>query len=52
MKLVLGRPDGVELILAEQKDGSWRPNPNLTTEMAAFLQGSDPEQFETWVEEE
>jgi hypothetical protein len=51
MKLVLGKPDGKELVLAEHKAGSWQPNPNLTADMAAFLQGSDPEQFEMWVEE-
>jgi hypothetical protein len=51
MKLVLGKPDGKGLVLAEHKAGSWQPNPNLTGDMAAFLQGSDPEQFEMWVEE-
>jgi hypothetical protein len=51
MKLVLGKPDDTELVLAQQVDGAWRPNPNLATEMAAFLQGADPEQFEMWVEE-
>ena len=51
MKLVLGKPDDSELVLAEQSGGTWRPNPNLTAEMAAFLQGADPDQFEMWVEE-
>ena len=51
MKLVIGKPDGKELVLAEQAGGAWRPNPNLASEMATFLQGADPEQFEMWVEE-
>jgi hypothetical protein len=52
MKLMLGKPDDTELVLAERTGGSWRPNPNLAAEMAAFLQGADPEQFEMWVEED
>ena len=52
MKLMLGKPDDTELVLAEQTGGAWRPNPNLAAEMAAFLQGADPEQFEMWVEED
>jgi hypothetical protein len=51
MKLMLGKSDESEIVLAEQVGGSWRPNPNLTAEMAKFLQGADPEQFEMWVEE-
>jgi hypothetical protein len=51
MKLMLGKPDDSELMLAEQVSGAWRPNPKLAAEMAAFLQGADPEQFEMWVEE-
>jgi hypothetical protein len=51
MKLIIGKPDGSQLVLAEQVGGAWRPNPNLAAEMAAFLQGADPEQFEMWVEE-
>jgi hypothetical protein len=51
-KLMLGKPDDAELVLAEQTGGSWRPNPNLAPEIAAFLQGADPEQFEIWVEED
>jgi hypothetical protein len=51
MKLILGKPDDTELMLAEQVAGGWRPNPNLAAEMAAFLKGADPEQFEMWVEE-
>jgi hypothetical protein len=51
MKLMLGKPDDSELMLAEQVAGAWRPNPNLAAEMAAFLKGADPEQFEMWVEE-
>jgi len=51
MKLIIGKPDGSQLVLAEQAGGAWRPNPNLAAEMAAFLQGADPEQFEMWVEE-
>jgi len=51
MKLMLGKPDDTELMLAEQVAGAWGPNPNLAAEMAAFLKGADPEQFEMWVEE-
>ena len=51
MKLMLGKPDETELVLAEQVGGAWQPNPKLAAEFAAFLQGSDPEQFEMWVEE-
>ena len=45
------KPDDTELMLAEQVAGAWRPNPNLAADMAAFLKGADPEQFEMWVEE-
>jgi len=51
MKLMLGRPDDSEMMLAEQTDGVWKPNPTLVADMAKFLQGADPEQFEMWVEE-
>jgi hypothetical protein len=51
MKLVLGRPDGTEITLAEQTGGAWKPSPTLTADMAKLLQGADPEQFEMWVEE-
>jgi hypothetical protein len=32
MKLVIGKPDESELVLAEQAGGAWRPNPNLAAE--------------------
>jgi hypothetical protein len=51
MKLMLGKPDETAIVLAEQKDGAWKPNANFAAEMTAFLQGADPEQFEMWVEE-
>jgi hypothetical protein len=51
MKLVIGKPDDSEIVLAEQAGGAWKPNPNLAAELATFLQGADPEQFEMWVEE-
>ena len=51
MKPVIGKPDDSEIVLAEHSGGAWRPNPNLAAEMATFLQGADPEQFEMWVEE-
>ncbi len=51
MKLVIGKPDETEIVLAQQVGGVWRPNPNLAADMAAFLKGADPEQFEMWVEE-
>ena len=50
-KLMLGKPDDTELVLAGQTGGSWRPNPNLAPEIAAFHQVADPEQYEIWVEE-
>ena len=51
MKLVIGKPDDSEIVLAEQAGGAWKPNPNLAAELATFLQGADPERFEMWVEE-
>ena len=51
LKLMIGKPDDTEVVLAEEVGGAWRPNPNLAAEMATFLQGADPEQFEMWVEE-
>jgi hypothetical protein len=42
MKLMLGKPDDTEIVLAQQVGGAWRPKPNLAAEMATFLQGSDP----------
>ena len=30
MKLMLGKPDDTELMLAEQVAGAWRPNPDDT----------------------
>jgi hypothetical protein len=32
MKLIIGKPDDSELVLAEQVSGAWRPNPNLAAE--------------------
>lgn len=51
MKLMLGRPDDSEITLAEQTGGVWKPSATLAADMAKFLQGADPEQFEMWVEE-
>jgi hypothetical protein len=51
MKLMIGKPDDTEIVLAEQVGGAWRPSPSLAADMATFLQGADPEQFEMWVEE-
>ena len=51
MKLMLGKPDDTAIILAKQVGGVWKHNPSLSSDMASFLQGSDPEQFEMWVEE-
>ncbi|HEV8694031.1 MAG TPA: hypothetical protein VGQ93_07595 [Lysobacter sp.] len=39
------------MTLAEQSDGVWKASPTLAADMAKFLQGSDPEQFEMWVQE-
>jgi hypothetical protein len=46
MKLVIGKPDESEIVLAEEVGGAWKPNPNLTSELAKFLQGANPEGFE------
>ena len=35
MKLVIGKPDDSEIVLAEQAGGTWKPNPNLAAELAA-----------------
>jgi len=51
MKLMLGRPDESEMVLAEQAGGVWKPSPTLAADMSKFLQGADPEHFEMWVEE-
>jgi hypothetical protein len=51
MKLMIGKPDDTEIVLAEHVGGAWRPSPSLAADMATFLQGADPEQFEMWVEE-
>jgi hypothetical protein len=51
MKLMLGKPDDNTLTLAEQTGGVWKPCPTLAPDMAKFLEGADPEQFEMWVEE-
>jgi hypothetical protein len=52
MKLFIGKPDGSELVLAEEASGAWKPSATLTTDMTAFLAGADPEQFELWVEDD
>jgi hypothetical protein len=52
MKLVIGKPDDSEVILAEESGGVWKPNSNLSLELAKFLQGANPEEFEMWVEED
>jgi hypothetical protein len=51
MKLMLGKPDDTAITLAEAVNGAWQPNPKLMSDMASFLAGADPEQFEMWVEE-
>ena len=52
MKLFIGKPDGTELVLAEQASGAWKPSATDVADMTAFLAGADPEQFELWVEED
>jgi hypothetical protein len=52
MKLFIGKPDGTELVLAEEASGAWKPPATLAADMTKFLVGSDPEQFELWVEED
>jgi len=51
MKLMLGKPDETAIALAEQIGGAWKPCTTLAVDLAKFLQGADPEQFELWVEE-
>ena len=51
MKLMLGKPDDTEIVLAEHSGGVWQPSSTLAADMATFLHGADPEQFELWVEE-
>jgi hypothetical protein len=51
MKLMLGRPDDSEMMLAEHTGGVWKPSATLAADMAKFLQGADPQDFEMWVEE-
>ena len=51
MKLMLGRPDKTEIILAEQTGGAWKPSATFAADMAKLLQGGEPEEFEMWVEE-
>ena len=52
MKLFIGKPDGTELVLAEQASGAWKPSATIVADMTTFLVVSDPEQFELWVEED
>jgi hypothetical protein len=52
MKLLIGKADGAELVLAEEAGGAWKPSATLAADMAKFLTGADPEQFELWVEED
>ena len=51
MKLIIGKSDDTQLVMAEHVDGTWRPSPTLAADFAAFLKGADPEEFEMWVEE-
>jgi hypothetical protein len=51
MKLSIGTEEKA-IVIAGQSGGVWKPNPNLMTELEAFLKGADPEQFEMWVEED
>ena len=52
MKLVIGKLDDTEIVLAEETGGAWRASANLATELGKFLQGCDPEQLEMWVEDD
>ena len=52
MKLVIGKSDESEIVIAEECGGSWKPNPNVVADLQKFLHGADPEQFEMWVEED
>ena len=50
MKLVIGKPDESEVVLAEESGGVWKPNPNLTAEMAMLQQGAHARAFVMWGE--
>ena len=52
MKLVIGKPDDSEIVLAEEAGGTWRANTNLAAELGKFLQGCNPEELEMWVEDD
>jgi hypothetical protein len=52
MKLFIGKPDGAELVLAEEAGGAWKPSATLAADMATFLTGANPADFELWVEED
>jgi hypothetical protein len=52
MKLVIGKSDGNEIVIAEENGGVWKPSSNLAPELEAFLKGANPEDFEMWVEED
>ena len=52
MKLFIGKPDGAELVLAEEANGAWKPSATIAADMASFLNGASPEDFELWVEED
>jgi hypothetical protein len=52
MKLVIGRPDDSEIVLAEEAGGTWRASANLAIELGKFLQDCNPEELEMWVEDD
>ena len=52
IKLVIGKPDDSEVVIAEETGGTWKPNQNLLAQLEAFLKGANPEDFEMWVEED
>jgi hypothetical protein len=52
MKLVIGKPDDSEIVLAEESGGAWRASDNLSTQLGKFLQGVNPEELEMWVEDD
>ena len=52
MKLVIGRPDDGEIVLAEEAGGTWRASANLAIELGKFLQDCNPEELEMWVEDD
>ena len=42
MKLVIGKSDESEIVIAEECGESWKPNPNVVADLQKFLHGPTP----------